>query len=62
MDLEEPITFDNIQRCFSISICLVVLCEIYNITVTSEGFRHQLFARARISCSTLAILQRERSS
>ena len=54
IDLKETVTFDNIQRCFRITNCLVVVCEIYNIIV--------ILANARVLCSTLTILQRERSS
>ena len=38
MNLEEPITFDNIQICFCINICLVVLYEMYNGLVIVRSF------------------------
>lgn len=38
MNLGEPITFDNIQICFCINICLVVLYEMYNGIVIARSF------------------------
>ena len=59
IDLKETVTFDNIQRCFRITNCLVVVCEIYNIIVMVRSLATPI---ARVLCSTLTILQRERSS
>ena len=33
MGLKEPISFDNIQRCFCTGIYFLVVCEIYNVIV-----------------------------
>ena len=38
MDFKEPIIFDNVQRCFYVSICLVVACEVYNVIIVVRGF------------------------
>lgn len=57
IDLKETVTFDN--RCFRITNCLVVVCEIYNIIVMVRSLATPI---ARVLCSTLTILQRERSS
>ena len=61
-NLEETITFDSIQRYFCIGICLMVVCEIYNVTAIVKSLLSAIVPSARILCSTLTILQREWSS
>ena len=37
MDLEEPIAFDTIRRCFYVSVYLVVVMEVYNVIIIFRG-------------------------
>ena len=38
MDLDVPITFDNIPRCFYVCICFMVVNEAYNVNFVFRGF------------------------
>ena len=38
MDLEDPTTFDTIQRRFCVAVCLKMICKIYNVIVIVRSF------------------------
>ena len=45
--LGESITFDDIQRRFCVSICLVVVCEIYNVMVVVRSFSPPIVCQSK---------------
>ena len=60
MDLKKPITLIIFK---DVSVSVFVSWWYVKFTMSSllsEAFRHQLFAKARISCSMITVLQRER--